>query len=36
MEQDVAYENRGAGKTVYPWLINMQHPVVNMLNRSVL
>ncbi len=35
MEQDVAYENRGAGKTVYPWLINMQHPVANMLNRSL-
>jgi toxin CcdB len=29
MEQFIAYENRGGGKNVYPWLVNLQHPVVD-------
>lgn len=33
MEQYCAYENAGAGKKVYPWLINMQHPVANVLKH---
>ncbi len=31
MEQYFAYENTGNGKKVYPWLINMQHPVANVM-----
>jgi toxin CcdB len=33
MEQYFAYENAGSGKTVYPWLINMQHPVANVMKH---
>ncbi|WP_165460802.1 CcdB family protein [Atlantibacter sp.] len=33
MEQYVAYENRGAGKIVYPFLISMQHPVATVLKH---
>jgi toxin CcdB len=35
MEQFIAYENRGAGKNVYPWLVNLQHPVVDALNHAL-
>nr|WP_245000832.1 CcdB family protein [Enterobacter kobei] len=33
MEQYFAYENEGKGKTAYPWLINMQHPVANVMKH---
>lgn len=33
MDQYVAYQNRGAGKEVYPFLIAMQHPVANVLKH---
>ncbi|HDR2158452.1 TPA: CcdB family protein [Enterobacter cancerogenus] len=33
MEQYFAYENAGGGKKAYPWLINMQHPVANVLKH---
>ncbi|MFX4315695.1 taxon MazF, partial [Enterobacter sp. 63] len=33
MEQYFAYENTGSGKAVYPWLINMQHPVANVMKH---
>ena len=33
MEQYFAYENTGNGKKVYPWLINMQHPVANVMKH---
>lgn len=33
MEQFHAYENRGNGKRVYPILINLQHPVANVLKH---
>ena len=31
MEQYCAYENLGKGKNAYPYLINLQHPVANVL-----
>lgn len=33
MDQYVAYQNRGAGKESYPFLIAMQHPVANVLKH---
>lgn len=33
MEQYCAYENRGKGKNAYPYLINLQHPVANVLKH---
>lgn len=33
MEQYCAYENTGKGKATWPWLINLQHPVANVLNH---
>lgn len=33
MEQYFVYENLGAGKTVYPLLVNLQHPVANVLQH---
>jgi len=33
MEQYCAYENRGNGKKIYPYLINLQHPVANVLKH---
>ncbi len=33
MQQYFAYENAGNGQAVYPWLINMQHPVANVLKH---
>lgn len=35
MEQFVAYENKGVDRLVYPYLINMQHPVANVLNHAL-
>ena len=33
MEQYCAYENTGSGKKVFPYLINLQHPVANVLKH---
>lgn len=33
MEQYFAYENEGNGRKTYPWLINMQHPVANVMKH---
>ncbi len=33
MEQYCAYENRGSGKKVFPYLINLQHPSANVLKH---
>jgi toxin CcdB len=33
MEQYFAYANEGNGKKAYPWLINMQHPVANVMKH---
>ena len=33
MEQYFAYENEGNGRKAYPWLINMQHPVANVMKH---
>lgn len=33
MEQYCAYENIGSGKNVFPYLINLQHPVANVLKH---
>ena len=33
MEQYCAYENQGNGKNAYPYLINLQHPVANVLKH---
>lgn len=33
MEQFHAFENNGSGKNVYPFLINLQHPVSNVLKH---
>lgn len=33
MEQYYAYENAGSGKKTYPFLINLQHPVANVLKH---
>lgn len=33
MDQYTAFENKGAGKAIYPFLITMQHPVVNALKH---
>ena len=33
MEQYFAYENAGSGKHAYPFLINLQHPVANVLKH---
>nr|WP_318384264.1 CcdB family protein [uncultured Enterobacter sp.] len=33
MEQFFAYENKGAGKKTYPYLINLQHPIANVLKH---
>ncbi|HAT2610552.1 TPA: taxon MazF [Kluyvera intermedia] len=33
MEQFHAFENNGSGKNVYPFLINLQHPVANVLKH---
>ena len=33
MEQYFAYENAGSGKKSYPYLINLQHPVANVLKH---
>lgn len=33
MEQFCIYPNIGAGKDVYPFLVNMQHPVANVLKH---
>lgn len=35
MEQFVAYENIGGDRRTYPYLINMQHPIANELNHSL-
>ncbi|RJT19668.1 CcdB family protein [Buttiauxella izardii] len=35
MEQFIAYENKGIGKSTYPYLINIHHPVANILSRVV-
>ena len=35
MEQYCAYENRGKGKNAYPYLINLQHPVANVLKHEL-
>ncbi|WP_333499987.1 CcdB family protein [Kluyvera sp. CHPC 1.2972] len=33
MDQYCAYENQGSGKQAYPYLINLQHPVANVLKH---
>ncbi|RAU33216.1 CcdB family protein [Enterobacter sp. ECC-175] len=33
MEQFFAYANEGNGKKAYPWLINMQHSVANVMKH---
>ncbi|CAH6660215.1 CcdB family protein [Pseudocitrobacter vendiensis] len=33
MEQFCAYENIGSGKKAYPYLINLQHPIANVLRH---
>lgn len=33
MEQFCAYENIGSGRHVYPYLINLQHPIANVLHH---
>ncbi|UUX54210.1 CcdB family protein [Citrobacter youngae] len=33
MEQYCAYENTGSGKSVYPFLISLQHPVAAVLQH---
>lgn len=33
MEQFCIYQNVGSGKDVYPMLVNMQHPVANVLKH---
>lgn len=33
MEQYCAYENVGSGKNVFPYLINLQYPVANVLKH---
>lgn len=33
MKQYCAYHNLGAGRGVYPYLLNLQHPVANVLNH---
>ncbi|CAB1206534.1 TPA: CcdB family protein [Klebsiella michiganensis] len=33
MEQYCAYENRGSGKKVFPYLINLQYPCANVLKH---
>lgn len=33
MEQYCAYENTGSGKSVYPFLISLQHPVAAVLRH---
>ncbi|MEQ6280711.1 CcdB family protein [Kluyvera cryocrescens] len=33
MEQFCAYENIGSGRKVYPYLINLQHPIANVLQH---
>ncbi|HEY3985149.1 CcdB family protein [Cedecea sp.] len=35
MEQFHAYENTGAGKKTYPYLINMQHPIADVLKHAL-
>lgn len=35
MEQYCAYENLGSGRHVYPYLINLQHPVANVLKHAI-
>lgn len=35
MEQFVTYENNGGDRLTYPYLINMQHPIVNVLNHAL-
>lgn len=33
MEQYCAYENMGSGQHLYPYLINLQHPIANVLKH---
>ncbi|CAI1843252.1 CcdB family protein [Serratia ficaria] len=33
MEQFHAYENKGTGHEIYPYLINLQHPLANILKH---
>lgn len=33
MKQYFAYENEGNGRKTYPWLINMQHPIANVMKH---
>ena len=33
MKQFFAYQNRGPGKGVYPYLVNLQHPVASVLKH---
>ena len=35
MDQYCAYENQGKGKQAYPFLINLQHPVANVLKHAL-
>lgn len=33
MEQYFAYQNKGPGKGVYPYLVNLQHPIASVLKH---
>lgn len=35
MEQFHVFENKGSGKNVYPFLINLQHPFANVLKYAL-
>lgn len=35
MDQYCVYENLGSGWHVYPYLINLQHPVANVLKHTI-
>jgi toxin CcdB len=36
MEQYAVYENKGGGKAAYPFLLNIQHPLADGFNHTVM